>query len=97
MSVATVIGLPAVGDEGVASELREALLKLINEGQPVALDAANVDELRSSLIQVVEAAAKSFSQHGLGFEMWAPSDAVIAAYEDLGLFSNLMQIVATGE
>jgi hypothetical protein len=86
--------LPATGDLAAIRELRAALLERLEAGQSVHLDAADVGEPSAALVQVIESAAISFGARDLAISLAAPSDALCAAYEDLGLFSALMSRIA---
>lgn len=89
--------LPATGELEALGGLRTALLERLSAGHGVHLDARHVHEPSTALVQLVESAAISFGARELGFGLVEPSDALCAAYEDLGLFSALMSRIAVAE
>jgi len=92
-----IVGLPTVADGAVATALQATLLAAAEDGHSVLIDASDVDELGAAVIQVIEVARRSFTAAGRTFAIRAPSDAVTAAYQDLGLFSSLMQSLAEAD
>ena len=86
--------LPGTGDLVAMRDLKAALLERLEGGQSVHLDATHVAEPSAALIQLIEAAATSFAARDLTVSLVSPSDALCAAYEDLGLFGALMTRIA---
>ncbi len=70
--------------------LRSDLCRLRDAGRAVRLDARSVCAPTTALIQLIEVAAADFAMHGVSFGLHEPSDALCAAYEELGLFASLM-------
>ena len=85
-----LVELPSSGDLAAVRELKSALLERLETAQSVHLDGSLVEEPSTSLIQVIEAAAISFGARDLQVGLISPSDALCAAYEELGLFGALM-------
>lgn len=86
--------LPSTGDLMAMNDLKSALLERLTAGQSVHLDGSLVEEPSTPLIQLIEAAAASFGARDLQVALISPSDALCAAYEDLGLFGALMSRIA---
>jgi|GEM_PF-6837824 len=84
------IELAATCDIAGAAALQADLLEKLGVGMPVVLDATHVAEPSTALVQTLEAAAAAFAARGLAFGLYNPSDALCAAYEDIGLFAALM-------
>ncbi len=89
-----MLELAAICDQEYAVELKAALQLQLAAGTNIDLDASNVDEVSTSFVHLVESAVATTRQAGVGLAIHNPSDAFIAAYEDLGLLPNLMQIFA---
>jgi anti-anti-sigma regulatory factor len=89
-----IVGLPTVADAAVAAALQATLLAAAHDGHSVLLDASEVDELGAAVVQVIEVARRSFAAQGRLLAIRAPSDAFTSAYQDLGLFSSLMEGLA---
>jgi hypothetical protein len=83
--------LPATCDAAAAHALKGDLAAHLVAGTPVVLDASDVSEPSVVLIQLIEAASTAFAAQGLRFGFADPSDALCAAYEDIGLYPALMQ------
>lgn len=88
--------LSSTADLATMRDLKAALVERLEAGQSVNLDASNVEEPSTALIQLIEAAAISFGARDLQIGLVSPSDALCQAYEDLGLFGALMARTAAG-
>jgi hypothetical protein len=83
--------LPATCDATAADALKPELAARLDARTPLILDASDVAEPSVAVIQLIEAASVAFAAHDLRFGFADPSDALCAAYEDIGLYSALMQ------
>ena len=92
-SPATVerLRLPATCDATAADALKAELAARLDARAPLLLDAADVAEPSVAVLQLIEAASVAFAARDLRFGIVDPSDALCAAYEDIGLYSALMQ------
>jgi hypothetical protein len=89
------IELPQVLDLEAARIWREAILAAIRIQQGVAADAERVLELTTEGMQSLIVGARALSAAGLDFTLRRPSDPLIAAIEDLGLFQVVMDWTIT--
>lgn len=84
------ISLPATVDLPAAAELRQALLAALSEGTScVLLDAAEVEKISTSAIQIILAAEKEIKSKGGSIEFNTISTSLIQAWQDLGLADQL--------
>ena len=83
--------LPATCDAAAADALKIELAARLDARTPVVLDAGDVAEPSVAAIQLIEAASAAFAARDLRFGLADPSDALCAAYEDIGLYTALMQ------
>ena len=88
--------LPSSADLATVRDLRAALAERLDAGQSVHLEASQVEEPSTALVQLIESAALAFGSRELQFGLVSPSDALCQAYEDLGLFGALMTRTAAG-
>src|SRR3546814_1342385 len=65
--------------------------EIMAQGGKVVIDAAAVDRLSTPCVQILVSAVQHMEQHGIPFVIRSPSDAFVTAFDDLGLFSYLMQ------
>jgi len=77
--------LPAVIDIAGAAELRQTLLTRIDVGALSSIDAAAVERITTPGVQLLIAAARSCERLGQPFHLSHASEAVTAAFADLGL------------
>jgi chemotaxis protein CheX len=84
------VTLGPVLDIRAAGPLHAGLKKALRRGKPIVLDAAQVDRLSTSSIQVLLAASKSVEAAAGRIVLAQASDAFVAAFSDLGLFAKLM-------
>jgi hypothetical protein len=84
------IALPSAGGPEAVEALRERLLAALAAGSAVHLDARDLSEPSTALVQLIETAAADFAGRGLACALVEPSDALCQAYEDLGLYGALM-------
>lgn len=84
------IPLPAALNTSDSASLRATLIEAAKKGLTVAIDAADVERMSTACIQVLLSAGKTYQDQGTDFVLSRPSDAFIADFNDLGLFSILM-------
>ncbi len=89
------IDLPQALDLEAARAWREAVLGAIRARQGVAADAGRVLELTTEGLQALIVGARALSAAGLDFTLRRPSDPLIGAIEDLGLFPVMMDWTIT--
>jgi anti-anti-sigma regulatory factor len=87
--------LSPVVDILAAPDLHAALLKALERGRTIAIDAAPVERISTPAIQVLLAAAKAAEAAKLKFRVTNPSPALVSAFADLGLKPTLDQWSAT--
>jgi chemotaxis protein CheX len=75
--------LPAVLDISAAAPLAERLLSM--RGSDLVLDASEVTHLGGQCLQVLLAAAKTWSIDRVRFEIGRPSSSFAAALDELGI------------
>ncbi len=81
----TPIQLPAQFDLSVLSQLKDELASAFAARDGVILNATAVERVGTPAIQLLLAAGKEFSADEQPFSLRAPSPALIAAFDDLGL------------
>ena len=84
------IKLPSVLDKAVPAVLRDVLLQETRAGTTVRLEAAAVDKVSTPCVQLLLAAAEFVTRRGARFVLAKPSEALVEAFNDLGLFATLM-------
>lgn len=85
------INLGDVLDITAAASLKAVLLKALDKGQPLVLDAGSVERLSTPCIQILLAGATALQTADLAFTLLRPSDAFIDSLNELGLFPILKQ------
>jgi len=80
------VSIPAILDAGAAATLLQTLNEALGSAEGVRIDAGNIQRVTTSGLQVLAAAAKSFSEKGLpfGYANSAPPLAEAAETLDLG-------------
>jgi len=84
------IDLPAILEAADARGLLDDLLLAVDGGDEVVVDAHAVLDIATPCLQVLLAAGVKLAERGQMLILKAPSDAFVAAMEDLGLFAALM-------
>ena len=84
------IKLPADLDHSVPPALRERLLRDTTCGMTVRLECDAVTKVSTPSVQLLLAAAEFISGQGARFVLANPSEALVEAFSDLGLFATLM-------
>lgn len=85
-----VLRLPGTLDNGVAPALKAAFQEALAAEGPVVVDAAAVERLSTACIQVLIAGGRAVTAAGREFVVARPAEALIGAFDDLGLFSVMM-------
>lgn len=85
----TVHALPSIVDLPAAQALKEILVEELSSGVSVRLDGADVERIGTPAVQVLLAAARTFSAQGRTFVLARPSAVLSAAFADLGLSREL--------
>ena len=70
--------------------LRAVLLQETRAGTTVRLEAAAVDKVSTPCVQLLLAAADYITRREARFVLAKPSEALVEAFSDLGLFATLM-------
>lgn len=86
----TRVSLGAVLDIRSAAVLRDGLLKAIQSGKTVVVDAGQVERMSTPCVQVLLAAGKTIEAANGRISLTHASDGFVAAFSDLGLFGSLM-------
>jgi anti-anti-sigma regulatory factor len=87
------IALPAIIDLDAIDGIRDALGDALEEG-PVTVAAGDVERVSTNALMLLLSAAETARSHTFEFAIEAPSAAMIAAIERLGLgtqFSRMMK------
>ncbi len=78
----TAFVLPASLDTRAAPALHEALMGL--DGQPVTLDASQVESLGGQCLQILLAASEAWAKQEISFAFENPSEALSAQWSAFG-------------
>lgn len=87
------VALPEVIDLDAIDGIRDALIDALEEG-PVAVQAGAVERVSTNALLLLVSAAETARRHQFDFTIEAPSAAMSAAIERLGLtaqFSGMMK------
>ncbi len=82
--------LPPVLDIPTAEALRDNMLDALASGMTLTLDSAQVEQMTTPGIQMLLAVADCAKRRETAFKIANPSEALIEAFRDSGLFSQLM-------
>ncbi|MEI8394123.1 MAG: STAS domain-containing protein [Rhodospirillaceae bacterium] len=85
----TVILLPVIAEAEQMRPIRDALIRHLEAGQPVKVDAREVCRISTAAVQVLLAACASFQAAGLALAYVEPSDEFMETFSDLGLYAHL--------
>lgn len=91
-----VISLPAVFEGEVLSDIHQELKQRLSFRSVVILDAVDIVEISTAAVQLLLSAAISFEAEGLRLTYRNPSDALIDAFSDLGLYAHLASRIDLG-
>jgi anti-anti-sigma regulatory factor len=83
------LALPANFDGAAAAELRDRLEALIGPDADLVCDGSEVTRVGTQGAQLLVTAARSVAATGGRLRLNAPSSALTAAFEDLGLQNEL--------
>lgn len=86
----THIVLPGTLDTAVATSLKDAFAEAVASERAVVVDASAVARLSTACIQVLIAGGKAVREAGKEFVVAKPSEALIGAFDDMGLFPVMM-------
>ncbi len=86
------VRVPLVADLDLfaAESLRDALCEAIDHGKRLVLDGSRVERLSTACIQVLLSAARTIERDGREMRLEDPSPALISAFADLGLSSEIV-------
>ena len=80
-----VVALPAILDVSAAAALLQTLNDILGTGEGVSIEAGEVQRVTTPGLQVLAAAAKSFSEKGLPFGYGNRASPLTDAAQTLGL------------
>ncbi|MGB0682182.1 MAG: STAS domain-containing protein [Magnetovibrionaceae bacterium] len=86
-----LIRCPGVLDIDSAADLRSAFLDALGKEGRVLVDMSAVERVSTSCIQVLIAAEEAISAASREAALKAPQEAVVQAFDDLGLFASLLK------
>lgn len=89
MTAGSVLTLPTALDRLAVEPLCRTLQERMAAGDPMVIDASQVDRVSTASLQVLLAAARSAAARDIAFRISAASDALIEALDDLGLNGTL--------
>jgi anti-anti-sigma factor len=84
------IKLPGDLDNALPAALREVVLRETRAGTTMRIDCAAVDKVSTPSVQLLLAAADYIGRQEARFVLANPSEALVEAFSDLGLFATLM-------
>ena len=87
------VTLPVVVEAEQMAAVRDALLECLQRGEAARIDAREVCRISTAAIQVLVAAARTFSDSGVKLYYADPSDEFIEAFSDLGLYTHLADFI----
>ena len=85
------VALAPVLDLGASAPFKDALIEAMEHGKKVTLDASDVQRMSTACVQVFVAAGKTLEEAGLERALYKPTEAVVDAFNELGLFPELMK------
>ncbi len=78
--------LPAIADLRIAKDLKASLMIAVEKGGNIIVRGQDVERLSTSCIQILIAASKSLAcDSDRRLQLLAPSEAMAAVFQDLGL------------
>ena len=84
------VKLPPTLDIPSCEALRESVLSNLAPGMALRLDSERVEQLTTPGVQMLLAVAECAGRKETAFKIAHPSEALIEAFKDAGLFSTLM-------
>ncbi len=82
--VATVV-LPAAVDLSLATEFKEAMVEAAAGRQKIVIEASEVQKIYTPAIQILLSVRNAMEAENGELEIKDPSEAVVSAFEDVGL------------
>lgn len=86
------IALPAVVDLDSLDGIRDGLIDALDVGA-VTVDAGAVERLATNALFMLMSAAETAKQHNFAFSIEAPSGAMLAAVDRLGLDGHFQGLI----
>jgi anti-anti-sigma regulatory factor len=87
----TQLDMRSVMDASSVHELHDVLKHALEDHKPLVINAEPIERITTPVIQILASAKLSFEQANVKIVLKAPSDAFVAAFDDLGLFPILMR------
>lgn len=84
------ITLPPILDVTSSEALRDRVLEVIATSVALTLDSKPVEQLTTPSLQMLLAVAEYAKRKEMAFKIANPSEALIEAFKEAGLFSQLM-------
>lgn len=84
------VTLPPILDIPSSEALRDSIQDALAPGMTLKLDSNQVEQLTTPGIQMLLAVAECAMRREMMFKVANPSEALIEAFKDSGLFSQLM-------
>lgn len=81
--------LPEILDLGGAESLKHGLVEVAGAAEALAIDGGNVERVSTPAIQILLAVARDLSEKNRPLVLRNPSEALKAAFDDLGLSAEL--------
>jgi anti-anti-sigma regulatory factor len=81
--------LPVISDTAAAPMLHQQLLARVSAGTPLVLLCRDVERITTACVQLLLAADRSLIRRGAGLVARTPSEAMRAAFSELGLADEL--------
>ena len=85
------MALVPVLDLGASAPFKDVLIEAIEHQKKIILDASEVQRMSTACVQVFVSAGKTMEEAGLERALYKPTDAVVDAFNELGLFPELMK------
>lgn len=83
--------LTPILDIRVSEEFRESFVAAISFQKKIVIDASGVERMSTPCVQVILAARKAIEEAGLECALYQPSEVFVDAFNELGLFPELMK------
>jgi anti-anti-sigma factor len=84
------VTLPPVLDIPGSEALRDSILDALAPGMNLTLNSEQVEQVTTPGLQILLAVAECAARREATFKVVHPSEALIEAFRESGLFSNLM-------
>lgn len=90
----TVLSLGVMLDAGSATELHQALEKVLGKDDGLILDGGDVERISTASLQLILAASRYCDEHNNVFTLQNPSDTLCQGLTDLGMGDELKRWTA---